>query len=458
MKGRDYREQDLRGEDFTNKDLSWANFSKANLSGVDFSGSHLDRCEFMDADLSRTTGWNSVDFDSGVTAPGANFSHADLSNAQVTGTYFDGADFSHANLEGALLSGRFYRAKFDGAKFRDTIMLGVSIDEARFHDLKARGAIVDAQGLVDWYRNGGKLRGLPLSCANLNGIHLDGADLQEIELLRSRIQGASIKGADLRGAQLTHVQAQDSDFSHTDFSSATLKGAELQGCNLMGADLSGADLTQAKLISANLTSAILSDADLSWADLSYADLSGARLDGVIWTGTKLEGVRGLSAETLAGIESQSGPGWLVTQRRLHQQFANLASILHMPLSILLLCLTFPPFHKRKTGRFTAAVFFSTAIALSPIVFVILGDLSGGHPSVQFSSGGFWSTLVGLWSPAVWFVRITSFVALVLVLSQFGLTRLHPFAPIHRRGSAVLILNLINCLFALVMAFVLAPRA
>lgn len=65
-------------------------------------------------------------------------------------------------------------------------------------------------------------------------------------------------------------------------------------------DFTRASLAGANLIDANLRQADLDDADLSGANLMRADLTGAYMAAADLSGANLRGVRGITAEQLAG--------------------------------------------------------------------------------------------------------------------------------------------------------------
>ena len=97
---------------------------------------------------------------------------------------------------------------------------------------------------------------------------LQGADLNEHNLSRRYLGGAN-----LRGAKLAHA-----NLFMTDLSSACLVGADLSGADLSGANLMHADLRDATLVGANVL---------------VADLNNA-----ILLGTRLQGIRNLTAEQI----------------------------------------------------------------------------------------------------------------------------------------------------------------
>lgn len=362
LKFKNLEGQDLRGRDFLGMDLSMTELGKANLRGVDFSGAELDRTELDGADLSGTKGWAKVDFGIGLSAQGAKFHGADLSQAVVPGTYFERADFSGADLRGAYLSGRFHEAIFTDAKVAGAVLLGAHGIEPQLEDLRSRGAIVDAadfsrevQRGVDFSKR--RLRNFNLQGALLDGgrfeevdfhsAHLDGSSLKGAHLVRARFYFAYLPGAELEAADLSGMSSDRADFSDVNFSRANCAGASFSSARMARANFSGADLT---------------NADFSGADLRGADLSGAILNGVKWDAAILEGVRGLPPGQLKELKSKAArwkfefaehfsifvqhasmPGWLLTlvlgaaalaaflgdkEQRKHRDWMKFVAILH----------------------------------------------------------------------------------------------------------------------------------
>ena len=123
--------------------------------------------------------------------------HADLSGANLSGTYLRGADLSGANLSGTYLSG----ADLSGANLRDADLGGADL----------RGT----------YLSGANLRGADLSGADLRGTYLSGANLRGANLRGTYLSGADLRGADLRGIKDAD-KMQDILISHT---SICLEGA-----------------------------------------------------------------------------------------------------------------------------------------------------------------------------------------------------------------------------------------
>ena len=108
----------LKSADFSRAYLYYANLSMAKLGGVALRGTHLDHANlsgsdlqlvlagfanFSSANMSSAKAYEKVMGGLGADFRHANFSYANLSNAELAGD-FGAANFSHANLEHAVLT------------------------------------------------------------------------------------------------------------------------------------------------------------------------------------------------------------------------------------------------------------------------------------------------------------------------------------------------------------------
>ena len=104
---------ELRGRDFRDWDIRAAEFSNANLSEADFTGADA-RGAIFSASVARETNFHGVDFSTGLLDM-TDFSRADLTDAILVDTImlrstFEGADITGADFSGALLDGAQIRA------------------------------------------------------------------------------------------------------------------------------------------------------------------------------------------------------------------------------------------------------------------------------------------------------------------------------------------------------------
>jgi uncharacterized protein YjbI with pentapeptide repeats len=176
---------------------------------------------------------------SAVRLRGANLSHLDLLEANLSGANLNWADLSGTDLSGADLR----NAHLSGANLNWADLSGVEMSGADLSDAHLNYA--DLTGGAD-------LSGADLSDVHLSDAHLNDADIGDGTILFN----ADLSGADLSGANLT---------GGAHLNDAILSGADLSGANLSGANLSGADLRETYLVETNL-----SDTDLSGANLRDA--------------------------------------------------------------------------------------------------------------------------------------------------------------------------------------------
>jgi uncharacterized protein YjbI with pentapeptide repeats len=95
----------LSGADFSHADLTDAKLRRADLGGADLINANLKRADLTDANLS------------GANLSGANLSYANFSDANLSG-----ADFSYADLSQAVL----VRTRFTEANLTGCVVYGVS--------------------------------------------------------------------------------------------------------------------------------------------------------------------------------------------------------------------------------------------------------------------------------------------------------------------------------------------
>ncbi|MEU6865410.1 pentapeptide repeat-containing protein [Streptomyces sp. NPDC046876] len=139
---------------------------------------------------------------------------------RVTGINFPDADFSGADLGDADLE----HARLSGAAMADT-------------DLQEAG--LDGADLSDAVLTNADLARSRLAQADLSRIQAAGAHFEDTDLKKAGLEGASLRRASLVGASLPGAILRGAD----------LREADLRDADFTGADLTGADLTGAKNVS-----------------------------------------------------------------------------------------------------------------------------------------------------------------------------------------------------------------
>jgi uncharacterized protein YjbI with pentapeptide repeats len=188
-------------------------FASINLWGAELGGLDLS-C----TDLSRHLGC-------------ADFTKADVREANLTLTDLVGADFSEADLQQATLD----LADFSGAILGFANLNGVTTKDGPWADF--HGAHLGRATLVQARLEHARFRDAGFDSVNADQAVLSWADFQHANLRRTRFKHAELSHAKFRGANMTHV----------DLTSADLRGANFTRADLRGADFTGADLRKAVL-------------------------------------------------------------------------------------------------------------------------------------------------------------------------------------------------------------------
>ena len=178
------------------------------------------------------------------------------------------------------------------------------------------GANLSGTYLIGANLSGAYLIGANLSSTNLSGVNFIGtdlsfADLSYTKLIGTDLGGANLSRATLTGANLSRAILTGANISHADLTDATLTDADLSRANFSFATLTGAILTGAILTGAILTGANLDGANLDGANLDGANLDGANLSQTILWNTVFGNVDLRLAKGLETVEYQ-GPSTIGT--------------------------------------------------------------------------------------------------------------------------------------------------
>ncbi|MGB6296504.1 MAG: pentapeptide repeat-containing protein [Rivularia sp. (in: cyanobacteria)] len=210
-----------------------ANYTNANLTNADFSNTELVDADFSNANLT-----------------GVNFSGATL-----CGATFKNANLSHANLSGAII----WDVNFSCTNFTNTIFDENTIPIGKWHKI---WEIVNQGGegaqLADEYFVEANLSGANLTGANLTNASLWDANLSSINLTNANLTNANLGSSNLINANLTGANLENARLHKANF-----QGANLEGVNFKNADFYQANLEDANLRGANLENARLLDAKIT---------------------------------------------------------------------------------------------------------------------------------------------------------------------------------------------------
>jgi len=165
---------------------------------------------------------------------------ADLTNADLTGTFLEYADFSSDNLTSVnLTNADLYRANLSEANLTNADLLLTHLSGAIFVKAKLSGAYLSSVDLstsqlsatlkrADLSRGNAHLFQDGLKGADLSGAYLALATLTNVDLSGAKLSGAEIFGVDLSGATLGCYSASGRDYC-ADLTNADLSGANLKG-------------------------------------------------------------------------------------------------------------------------------------------------------------------------------------------------------------------------------------
>jgi len=131
-----------------------------NLSGRNFSGIDTDFGEFSHADLSNSD-WTGSSIGSSLSSP-LSFNSANLSNANFAKSRLDWVDFENSNLIGANFLGATINANFKNANLTNAVLRRTDLSGLSFIDADLTGA--------------------DLSGADLTGANMSGAILQNTKM------------------------------------------------------------------------------------------------------------------------------------------------------------------------------------------------------------------------------------------------------------------------------------
>lgn len=204
----------------------------------------------------------------------ADLSEADLSNVELPEADLQGTDLSDANLSDAELP----RADLSDADLAEADLSDADLTEADLSDADLVSANLSNANLRRGNSSGANFLIADLSDANLVAVDLSDASLGGADLSDASVAAANLSGADLSNADLSAA-----DLFNTDLSDAILLDT-----NLINANLANTTLTDARLSAADLTNATLERANLTRADLFDADLTGTRPYGVVLADVQID--------------------------------------------------------------------------------------------------------------------------------------------------------------------------
>ena len=212
------------------------------------------------------------------------FSHQDLSNRDLSETYFDLSfleyvDLSNTNLRGA----SFQNAVLEGSTLRNTDLAEAIFGSASLHDADLTNA---------------NLQEASLTSTNLSEANLHSANLEEATLAVSTAHQTTFSWADMTKAFVYLSDIADSDFTNTDLTASNFVETLAENTDFGSADMTDASMTDVDLSGANFIGTVFSNTTFSGTNIEDAFFLDVDLDKVI-------------SENMTGTPNALPDGWLV---------------------------------------------------------------------------------------------------------------------------------------------------
>ena len=155
---------------------------------------------------------------------GADLSHAQIGEANLSGAMLHAADLSHTNIFSVDLS----NAILDGTDMRRARLVDIEFTGARASSADLSGAMVD--------QNGKPLFGL-------DHANLSGAELLHVDLAGKIVQGTSLVDVRIGASDLSDARFLRSNLSRASIGKSKLCGASILSTEMTGAELHDTDLS-----------------------------------------------------------------------------------------------------------------------------------------------------------------------------------------------------------------------
>lgn len=193
----------LRGIDLHGVDLQGANFSSAYLDEANFAGANLTSANFCDCSL------NGADLSfatlTSAELQGASLIEALCDQADFTWAHLDNAKMIMAKMRGCKLIASLYRADFSLADLENAEVRKISINLSNFSQANLAKANLQETSWEGVDFKGAILSGADLSDSNLTGADLEGVKLQGAILKNTRIRESQLSIIDLASVDLTEI-------------------------------------------------------------------------------------------------------------------------------------------------------------------------------------------------------------------------------------------------------------
>ncbi|MEO1197935.1 MAG: DUF2169 domain-containing protein [Pseudomonadota bacterium] len=293
------------GRSFASADLAGCDLEGANLSGLDLTGVQLEKANLKDVNLSNAILTDAVLTD--AVADGANFAHARMERANLSGLRARKARFDHVtfgpgqwldlDLEHASFCGTSWadltlvtpnlaRARFDGSSFERVSVIQPKADHASFREIRSKQLAL-LEGTAE--------------AADFDTVEMTDSAFVKMAMPRANFANATFNTAgfhgetDLTEARFDHCTGVKAGWNMVTLRNASFIKVRLHECLFNTVDMTGVDMRLADLKMSIIKSADVEDADLFGVNL---------IDGRVLTSRfKRSNLRGASLYRTSLFES-----------------------------------------------------------------------------------------------------------------------------------------------------------
>ena len=212
------------------------------------------------------------------------FSYQDLSNRDLSETYFDLSFLEYVDLSNTNLR----RASFQNAVLEGSTLRNTDLAEAGFGSASLHGADLTNANLKE----------ASLTSTNLSEANLHSANLEEATLAVSTANETNFSWADMTKAFVYLSDIADSDFTNTNLTASYFVETLAENTDFGSADMTDASITDVDLSGANFIGTVFSNTTFSGTNIEDAFFLDVDLDKVI-------------SENMTGTPNALPDGWLV---------------------------------------------------------------------------------------------------------------------------------------------------
>lgn len=234
------------GVPYQKSDRDLSKFVLLDMSNANFTGADLTEAEFFDCNLN-----------------GANFNKASLVGAKIASCLLNKTDLSNTSMQ----KSRLLNCQAVGANFWLANLFGMFVTNADMHGANFLAAKLGASLFKDC-----DLRFTVFSRGSTMQVcAFQGCDMQDINLSSIKMMGCDFNESDLTGSNLTYTVLNKGNFYNTNLTNANLRGASLRSTELDGANFTNANLAATNFTNACSAKAIFTKANTSGSTLNLPE-------------------------------------------------------------------------------------------------------------------------------------------------------------------------------------------